>query len=131
MSATIHQTHNYADFVIFYKYVDGEPAMVLGGKRFDRRKAYIIPLSCAWQYADAETGAPTDYLVALAVKIGDLLGLGADSKTAYRIGSAIVDALPDLIAMPPKQPMTEKEFQAKAATDELVVHSDGKEVFSA
>ena len=95
------KTYNYNEFNIFFQYINDEPSMVIGGNKSGCRRAWVIPLSSAWQYADSETGSPTAHLINSSIMIGELLCIGVDKSLVYKIASAIVDALPDLIKMPP------------------------------
>lgn len=128
MASRISQIHDKGEFRIFYQYVNGEPGMVIASSFMGRRRAWVIGLSSAWKYADSETGAPTAYLIEAAGKIGDLLGLGADRMTAFRIASAIVDHLPDLLTMPPEMPT---DWRKQAERDELVVKLNGETLVDA
>jgi hypothetical protein len=107
-SMTSTKTYSYGDFFLFFSYYKDEPVMGIANKTFkkERRRAWIIPLSNAWQYANSQSGEPSPYLVEQSIHIGHLLGLGNDSRTLYTIASAIVDALSDLIKMPPKRTST-------------------------
>ncbi len=113
----------YGDFVIFYQYAEIEgnqtACMVIGCPR--RRSAYMIPEKNAHLYADSITGEPTDKLIQLAITIADAIGLGADRYNTYRIASAVVDNLPDLIEMPPAPMLTQKDIEQKAERQGLVV----------
>lgn len=103
---SIFQTHERNTFRVFYQYIGvdrsrpDEPCMVLGSKG-QRRAAWVIPLSVAHIYANSATGAPTEYLVGATIKIAQALGLSPDKYVCRDIADAILDNLPELLAMPP------------------------------
>ncbi len=129
----IPASKNYNDFVVFFQYVEidknMEPVMVVGAPRY--KSAYIIPLNVAYKYADSVTGEPTDYLVQAALTIGETLRLGVDKLTVYRICSAIVDNLPDLVSMPPHSGISQKQLMKEAEQSGLVVKLDGEKIIDA
>lgn len=82
-----------------------EPCMVLfaSSRRIDAG-AYTIPQRNAYMYADG-TGRPTEWLFRAAWAAAETLGFSRADKSAYtRILDVIVEAIPDLLAMPSEQP---------------------------
>lgn len=124
----------YREFNLFFTYVsattnvsDTEPCMCLG-RAGVRRSAWVIPLSCAWMYADSETGEPSEYLIGKAVEIADHLGLGVTRDTVFKISSAIVDNLPDLIRMPPWAGIGLDDIAREAERHQLKIALNGEEL---
>jgi hypothetical protein len=131
VAVKIHQVHQHGDFRVFYQHVNGEPAMVLASTCWGRRRAWVIGLSHAYKYADAHTGQPTAYLVEASTKIGEMLGLGTDRMTVFRIASAIVDDLPDLLRMPPEAGETANDIERRIERAGLVMEIDGNTLVDA
>lgn len=129
--------YHYGEFSVFGTYIkttamkDEEPAMAIGGKRFDRKTAWVIPLSAAYLYADSTSGAPTEYLVETSRKIANLLGIEGSRGTVFKIASAIVDALPMLIQMPPREDPTAKQVERAIEQSGLRVRVNGNTVLDA
>lgn len=124
-------TQQHGDIRIFYQWVNDEASMILAANRLGRRKAWVIGQSVAHQYADSETGAPTAYLIEAAVKIAEHLGFHPDRSTVFRIASAIVDDLPELIKMPPPPAQTAQHIERLAERDGLVLRIGDQTVVDA
>lgn len=84
---------------------DGDPALFI--TRADKyglsgnRGSACITLAQAHLYADSMSGAPTMRLIEFARQAANELGLEPSRQNIYAISSAIVDAIPDLVNMPP------------------------------
>lgn len=100
---TIQSIRRYGDFEILFQYINEQPAMLLRAHRFlnARRRAWAITLDSAWKYVDTETGDHSEYTVMASGAIANMLGLGNDIRTRFRIAEAIVDNLEELINMKP------------------------------
>jgi hypothetical protein len=73
-----------------------EPALGITPIRIGKNlPVYAIPLSLAYQYADAET------LASKSFHIAEVLGFFPDRSIASRISDVILNYLPDLIKMSP------------------------------
>lgn len=112
---TIVKTRKFGDFDILFQYVDEEPALVIRAHRFlsVRLRAYVIMQEAAWKYVDnvsAPHSGHSQYMVAAAAQIEQMLSLGDDINTRFRIAEAIMDCLEDLINMKPMK--TDKEVYA-------------------
>ena len=120
---TIAKTIPCGDFKINLQYIDNDPAMVLSASRFinQRRRAWVIPIEACWKYVD-DVDAPgsghSEYMVAASTKIAEMLGLGSDLKTRFRIAEAIVNNLEELINMPPGN------FKPKVIADAVATLGD-------
>ena len=75
-----------------------EPCMVISKQRDGRAmgKAWVIGLSSAWKYADAN-GYPTTWLVQKSRDIGNYIGVGDTKQACFRITSMILDYMPELL----------------------------------
>ena len=112
---TIVKIRKFGDFEILYQYVDEEPALVVRAHRFLSvpKRAYVITLESAWKYVDdveSPHSGHSTYMVHASAKIEEMLGLGDNISTRYRIAEAIMDCLEDLVAMKPMK--VEKEAHA-------------------
>jgi len=116
----------YGEFVLGFSWVgerkgEEEPSMWLGRRSMGRGRAWIIPLSAAHEYADSQTGEPTRALVQRSYEIAAHLDLQPTRGTLFRIASAIVDNLPDLIRMPEAPLPTAKDLERMAERDGIKV----------
>lgn len=122
----------HGDIGVSFQWVNEEPAMILfpARKSLPGAGAFVVGLSSAWKYADSKSGAPTEYLVRMAVNAAVQLGFSrTDTFAARKIAEVIVDSLPDLVAMPP-EPQSFNERQADAI-GELMIQVDGQTVHEA
>lgn len=127
------KTKQYAGFNILFSYVDvdGDPMPCLAVGNPSKRSCYIIPLESAFKYADSESGEPTPFLAVAAMKIAETIGIYPDKSACFRIASAVVDNLPDLISMPPKPRLTQEAMQKRIENSGLVVGINGKRIIDA
>ncbi len=103
---TIVKSRKFGDFEILFQYVNEEPALVVRAHRFlsVRKRAWVITLESAWKYVDdvAHPGSGhSEYMVHASAKIAEMLGLGGDIHTRFRIAEGIQDCLEDLLNMKP------------------------------
>lgn len=120
---------DYGDFRVFFQHINEEPAMIFGAVRFDRRRAFVIPLSRAWEFNEDVEG--DEELVLTATKIVDVLGIGSPKSrtTVSRVASAIMDNLEALIAMPPVDVEDTRDMVDRAVEAYgLSIAIDGKEI---
>lgn len=103
---------NGSNFIILFDYtkINNEMTAVMAicGKR--SRSSYLIPLANAYMFANSISGEPTDHLLLTVKAIANSLNLGNDKFIYHELAGAIVDALPELIEMPP--PPTEDVMKA-------------------
>lgn len=133
---SIPSPKKYGDFVVFFKHIEFkdnqgrmEPCMIIRSPRYKR--SFIIPMENAHLYADSISGEPTKELVMLAVTVAKCIGIGDSKSNCYRVASAIVDNLPDLIEMPPHEGVTQKDIERKAEKSELVLTVNDQVIFDA
>ncbi len=122
-----------SNFIIMFTHseINGreQPVMAICGKR--ARSSYFVPMDNAYLYADSISGEPTDALMKLVVNACEALDLGNDKYIIYELMSAIVDALPELLSMPPASTETHKEMMAKVEASGLKVMIDGESIIDA
>ena len=109
----------YNDFEIHFIYCDPtpedldtveEPAMCLRASRGPKRgAAWIIMLEAASKYVSTDEGELkySEYAMKSSYEAAEMIGLGRQKMTAFRICEAIFDNLEFLINMPPCQPEAE------------------------
>lgn len=133
MKIDIPNSIHGSNFVIMFTHsvIEGNemPVMAICGKRL--KSSYFIPLENAYLYADSITGEPTDELMKLIVRITEALGLGDDRFIAHELAGKIVDALPELLTMPPKTTDSAAETRKKLEDVGLKVDIDGINVLDA
>lgn len=116
---------NCSNFIVMFDYIDMNnemtAVMAICGKR--SRSSYLIPLSNAYMFADSISGEPTDHLLITVRTIAESLNLGNDRYIYRELADAVVDALPELIQMPP--PPT-KDLMKEARKHEAVVKVNGE-----
>ena len=120
------------DIAIALHWINGEPAMVLfpahmTESRVQRIVPFVIPLSVGHEYV-ASDGHP-NLLRALqgATEAAICLGMAPELSTVHRIIDAIVEAIPDLVAMPP-EPTALQRIDQGPAVGELSIQVDGQVV---
>lgn len=124
-----HKGYDYRDFRIDFRYTktadqhEHRPTMFVWAR--GRRSSWAIQLEAAYKYVDANTGAPSRWLLDNIPRILDYTGMSNDHTTAFRVCSAIVDAIPDLLEMPPWE---KYRRQLKAKVEELTLKVGGDEM---
>ena len=120
------------DIAVALHWVNGEPAMVLfpahmTESRVRRIVPFVIPLSVGHEYV-ASDGHP-NLMRALqgATEAAICLGMQPELSVVHRIIDAIVEAIPDLVAMPP-EPTALQRVDQGPAVGELSIKVDGQTV---
>lgn len=108
----------------------GEPALIISrANKFalsGNRGCATIMLEQAYLYADSKRGEPTPRLMLFSKSACEAMGMEPSRMNIFAIASAIVDALPDLVAMPPA-PNPDKFASRKAKPiGEVSLTVDGK-----
>jgi len=123
------RVYRKGDVAVALHWINGEPAMVLfpvhqTGTR--RAVPFVIPLAVLHEYVRSD-GHP-HYMRALqgATEAARCLQLAPEMSVLHRIIDAIVEAAPDLVAMPPEPVDLERErTQAGPVVGELTI-KDGE-----
>ena len=120
------------DIAVALHWINGEPAMVLfpanmTESRVRRIVPFVIPLSVGHEYV-ASDGHP-NLMRALqgATEAAICLGMQPELSVVHRIIDAIVEAIPDLVAMPPEPTALQRQDQGPAV-GELSIQVDGQVV---
>jgi hypothetical protein len=105
--------------------LDDEPCMVLFPlrKRFGSA-AYVLPMNRAFEFVNTK-GYPTPDLMTSSEKAAEVMAMDRGKQTIYRIATAILDNMEDLLKMPPA-PTKEKKLAGRTGEMSLLV--DGEEV---
>lgn len=96
------KTYRHGDIGVAYHWVNGEPAMVLFPATRNTGGSFAICLSSAHLYAESN-GYATRHAAGKAYEAAEVLGIGFERATIFRLISAILDGIPDLVAMPPER----------------------------
>jgi hypothetical protein len=112
--------HRRGDLIAAMHWVNGEPALIFAAAN-GSGGAYAVPLGSAYQYVRSD-GYPEPVACAcLAADVAEQLGVGQDKRTLFGITELLLDAVPDLLSMPP-EPRLDKAGSG-AVVGELVIKS--------
>ena len=112
---------------------ENEPCMTLYPKFAGlamRPSGVDITLEDAWKFADSYSGQPSRYLISILVSIAQRMGMHPDRSLLHRIADAIVEYIPDLIAMPPKLQTHTDERKLQESIGEATIKIDGQTIFN-
>lgn len=130
---TAWRKYRKGDIGVALHWVNGEPAIVLYplhalASRMRRLMPFVIPLSVGHEYV-ASDGHP-NLLRALqgASEAAICLGMQPELSVLHRIVDAIVEAMPDLVAMPPEPASLQRQAEAGPTVGELAIKVDGKTI---
>ena len=98
--------HTSRGFGVFFEWFEGEPTVFFTrANRFalsGNRESAAIALPKAHEYAHSKTGAPTPRAMIFAAQACERLGLEPSRGNVYAMLETIMDALPELLKMPPE-----------------------------
>lgn len=117
----------HGQIVVAFHWINKEPAMVL----FPLRKrlggaAFVIQINMAHAYVNAN-GYPTPGAIARCLNAAQQMGMDAGKDTINNILTAVLDFLPELIAMPPEP--VDKALEK--AVGEVTLFQNGQKVIEA
>lgn len=116
------------DFVLSYQWLDGEPALfVYPAHRRSGPAAFVLPLRSAYLWAMANGHPDLTHAIPTAHQAVEAMGLYPARQTLHDFVTAVVDGLPDLIAMPP-EPLENALRGGRANVGELTLSVDGETV---
>ena len=120
--------HKIGQFILAFHWVNNEGSMVIAAHKRPNTPAIIIGQSMAHEYADSKSGDPTPYCAHKCLEYVGAMGLL--KMEAPKLMQLIVEAIPDLLEMPP-EPDWEKLESSSKAVDNAVASliADGKTVF--
>lgn len=114
------RVHRRGDLIAAMHWVNREPAMVLAAAR-GSGGAYAIPLDTAHQYVRADGYPEPKACAQMAADVAEQLGIGQDKRTIYQVTELFLDAIPDLLSMPPEPDWNKIEHNQKVNVGELVL----------
>lgn len=118
----VYEQHVTGDIVSEYKWVNGEPVMLLYKRVLGKNtQAYMIELKDAHEYAMTNGHASKKLLSTLCRDAALALNSEHDKATMFRLIDIIVNGLPILIGMPPEPREQEIANRVTSGTDELVL----------
>lgn len=121
------------DIAVALHWINGEPAMILFPAEAPQGRLrgvvpFVIPLGVLHEYVRTD-GHPHLWRALLgAEEAARCLGMAPETRVLHRIVDAIVEAAPDLVAMPPEPVSWEREReQAGSVVGEMsLVGGDGR-----
>lgn len=117
------------DIGVSFQWVNNEPAMILFPVRRQKLDAgaFVICLSAAHLYAQNDGHPALHYCIPKAIEAAKIMGMSVDKLTIHRIVDVILDAMPDLVSMPPEPNWAQIEKRGDTA-GELVIKVDGETI---
>lgn len=137
MAESISQTKRHGEVCTFYQYIEtdydkeGEPCLCIGNnsRLAQKRRAWVIPLSEAHRYADSMSGGPTADLVETTIKISQMLHLAPSRQLYFKLVDIILDAIPELLRMPPRPPEDARaKIENAVERQGLKINVDGESI---
>lgn len=110
--------HRFGDIIQTLTWVNDERAMVLMPAHRTKAAWYVVCESASYKYDDVH------YLARQSRKAAEVLGMGEDTSTWFKIAQIIHDGLPDLIRMP-AAPLPEYQSASYGA---MTMRADGKPI---
>jgi hypothetical protein len=111
--------------VLSYQWLDKKPAMfVFRANKTREDGAFVLPLASAYLWAKPNGYPDLDHAIPTALAAAQQIGLGRDRWAVRAIIDAVLDGIPDLIAMPPEP----KWLNVAPNTGELTIKRDGEVV---
>lgn len=120
------------DIAVALHWINGEPALVLFPAHLTESRVrqvtpFCIPLSVAHEYVAADGHPRLLRAMQGATEAALCLGMTPELSVVHRIIDAIVEAIPDLVAMPP-EPVTWRAAAGGAPVGELTIQVAGERV---
>lgn len=117
------------DIVSEFKWVDGEPVMLLYKCVLGRNTpAYMIELVDAHKFALSNGNASKELVSTLCHEAARTLSSEHDKATQFRLIDIILNGLADLLRMPPEPRAIEQANKPSSGNDELKIMMDGKTI---
>lgn len=117
-----YEQHTTGDIVSEYKWVDGEPVMLLYKRVLGKNTpAFMIELADAHKFV-MSNGDPAKALVSeISLEAARALNSEHDRATIFRIITIIIEGMPILIGMPPEPKEQEIANRPSSGNDELSI----------
>jgi hypothetical protein len=118
----VYEQHTTGDIVSEYKWVDGEPVMLLYKRVLGKNtQAFMIELKDAHEFVLSNGNPSKKLLMDLCHQAAKALNSEHDKATIFRLIGIIADGMPILIGMPPEPKAQEVANRPTSGTDELVL----------
>lgn len=120
------------DIAVALHWINGEPALVLFPAHLTESRVrqvtpFVLPLHVAHEYVAADGQPRLLRALAGATEAALCLGMTPELSVVHRIIDAIVEAIPDLVAMPP-EPVTWRQAERGVPVGELTLQVAGERV---
>lgn len=127
LGGDVYEQHKVGDLIVELKWVEGEPVMLLYKNVLGQTgKAFMIEFKDAYRFARSDGYASKELVQKLSHDAARALNSEHDKATCYRIITAIMDFMPDLLLMPPEPTEQEKANRPVTGDGELTIKIDGK-----
>jgi hypothetical protein len=126
------RTFRKGDIAVALHWVDGEPAMILFPAAAPQGRCrgvvpFVVPLAVLHEYVRADGHPQVRRALQGARAAARCLGMAPELSVLHRIIDAIVEAAPELVAMPPEPSSWEQERAAAGPVlGELSIVGDGR-----
>jgi hypothetical protein len=117
------------DLIVEFKWVSGEPVMLLYKNTLGNNSpAFMIEFADAYKFARSDGNATKELMSTFAHEAAKALNSEHDKATVYRIITAIMENIGDLLMMPPEPKAHEIANRPSSGHDELSVKVNGQVV---
>lgn len=118
----VYEQHVTGDIVSEYKWVNGEPVMLLYKRVLGKNtQAFMIELKDAHEFVQSNGHPAKKLLQTLCLDAAKALNSEHDRATVMRLIGIICDGMPILIGMPPEPKEQEIANRPTSGQDELVL----------
>lgn len=124
-----HGRRKTGDIISEYKWVDGEPVMLLYKDVLGHNTpAFMIEFADAYKFAKSDGTATKELVQEMSHQAAKALNSEHDKATIFRIISVIMDGIGDLLMMPPEPKALEIANRPSSGNDELAIKINGQTV---
>lgn len=117
------------DLIIEFKWVSGEPVMLLYKNTLgSQSQAFMIEFADAYKFARADGNATRELMSTYSHEAAKAIGCEHDKASVYRIITAIMENIGDLLMMPPEPKALEIANRPSSGHDELSIKVNGQVV---
>jgi hypothetical protein len=127
-----HTRRVTGDIVSEFKWVDGEPVMLLYKRVLGHNTpAFMIEMKDAYRFSNSNGSATKELLKELSQQAAEALNSEHDRATCSRIITVILDGIPDLLYMPPEPKALKEANRPTSGNDEVKIILNGEVIMEA